>query len=791
MGYAARLTVTTVLCAVSYGGCAAALLRFTGMDLGLALGWAALPLTIVAGIACPWAWEGRKPKESPATPATLARQVIVTTHGRLLSPVVNLLGPIINVMTSGTVPRTGPAILTQHRDAIPACVPGHGLVVGNIPGEPKAFQPRMALRAELDPAIAPVHVLVGPTGSGKTHLAAAYARDRMQAGWRLVAWVDAADSRLMVNGLAAVAARLGLAGPDETAESAADSLRLELARNGAQCLLVLDNVWDLDRVQDLLPVPSESHIVITSTRQAAANLGKLVRVGEFTMDEAVRVLREWTEKSDQAGSRKLADELGRLPLGLVQAAAVIKGQNLDYGTYLERLQTLPVSEYLAHVEGDRYPRGTAEAILLSLRGIETGPDGGLCGTVMDVLSAVSAAGVSRTMLTTAAAAGAIPGLKQGRWAAARWDAAVGRVADASLLAFSVNDSVIVHRLVMRVVRERQITAGTLGRVTADAVMVLLSTAEAIGMPWEQRAAIRELTSHIAALGEHVGPHLDSLDVQTCEGFLHLRGQGIALLNKLGDCSGQVIRLGQPLAADCGRLLGSCHRLTLDARHDLAVAYLAAGSEDRAVLLLEDVVQQRKRVLGNAHPDTLAARGNLARARLAAEQTDQAIPLLEEVAERRQHVLGESHPDTLTSWNDLGLAYRKAGRLDEAVTLLEYTLAEREKILEVSHPDLATSRTSLALAYLSQKRRKEAIALHERALTDREKILGADHIETLKSRNFLAHAYQLEGRCQDAIEAFGQALADARRVLGDDHPATRVILGRAAAAAREAEAHGAG
>lgn len=788
MGFTARLTVAAALCAGSFGGCVLALLKLTGLDLGGALGWAALPLTIIAGVACPWAWEGRSAGKSPGNDGHVAAKVTMSSRSRLLSPVVSFFSPVVNVISNGPAQRAIPAC--QPADET-ASYPSRTLVTGNVPGQPRAFQPRLALRNELSRESARVQVLVGPTGSGKTHLAAAYARDRIEAGWRLVAWVNAADGQLLEAGLAAAAVRLGLVRPDDTAADAVSRLREELTSDGAQCLLVFDNASDIDKLQELMPGTGAAHIVITSTRQAAANLGKLVRVGEFTMDEAVRFLREWTDKADTAGSRKVADELGRLPLGLVQAAAVIRKQNLDYGTYLERLHTLPVSEYLEHVEGDRYPAGTAEAILLSLRGIQTGPEAELCRTVVDVLAVLSPAGVSRMMLTTAAAAGAIPGVKPGRAAAARWDAAVGRVADASLLSFSVNDSVIAHPLVMRVVRERQVATGTLGTVSATAVRMLLSAIEAIVEPWRQQAAIQELISHIAALSEHVGPRLDSLDAQACEGLLQLRGQGIALLNKLSDCSGQVIKLGPPLTADCGRLLGSCHRLTLDARHSVAVAYLAAGAEDRAIPLLEDIVQQRRRVLGGTHPDTLTARGDLGRALLATRQTDLAIALLEEVAEQRKLVLGDSHPDTLTAWNDLGLAYKKARRFDEAVTLLKYALDEREKALEASHPDLATSRTSLAHVYLAQERWEEAVVLHERALADREKVLGTDHIDTLRSRSFLARAYQRAGRWQDAILAFRQALADARRLLGDDHRATRIILGRATAAEQEAHAHGAG
>ena len=64
----------------------------------------------------------------------------------------------------------------------------------------------------------------------------------------------------------------------------------------------------------------------------------------------------------------MAAELGYLPLALAQAAAVIAGQHLAYGTYLERLRALPVAQYLTREPGQPYPHGVAEAVLLSLDG---------------------------------------------------------------------------------------------------------------------------------------------------------------------------------------------------------------------------------------------------------------------------------------------------------------------------------------------------------------------------------------------------------------------------------------
>ena len=78
------------------------------------------------------------------------------------------------------------------------------------------------------------------------------------------------------------------------------------------------------------------------------------------------------------GARKLAAELGFLPLALAQAAAVIAARHLDYPAYLAGLRAVPVQDLLNRTIGEPYPYGVAEAIVLALDAVADGDPTGLC-----------------------------------------------------------------------------------------------------------------------------------------------------------------------------------------------------------------------------------------------------------------------------------------------------------------------------------------------------------------------------------------------------------------------------
>jgi len=578
------------------------------------------------------------------------------------------------------------------------------VVVGEIPQKPLGFQPRADLLATLDAPeagarVIVVHAVTGMRGVGKTHLAAAYARARLAEQWRLVAWVNAEDQASVLAGLTEVADALGLI-DDEASQGPSENfgllVRHRLEADGDRCLLVFDNATDADVLRALIPAGGAARVLITSNRRSMANLGTSIGVEVFTLDEAVAFLTGLTGLSDKPGAAAVAAELGYLPLALSQAAAVIAGQRLPYRTYLDRLRALPVHEYLIREHGQPYPHGVAEAILLSLNAVHESERGDVCTAAMDVMAVLSSAGLYRDLLYDAGQTGSLSS-NGSALPATVVDEALAQLAEQSLLAFSrANEGIIVHRLVMRVVRDRLVRQRRLASTCRTVALVLDARAGALAGSLDH-PAIRDIVEQVMALRDSVREPSCESDGELARLLLGLRLWVLYFLHELGDSPQQAIAIGTELTADLERVLGPDHPDTLTSRNNLAEAYREETQASEAISLYEKNLAACERQMGLQHPVTLISRDNLALAYQEAGRATEAIPLREQTLADRQQVLGPDHPDTLISQNNLAAAYQEAGHPAEAIPLYRQTLAAYEPLFGPDHPSTVACRNNLAAA----------------------------------------------------------------------------------------------
>ena len=595
-------------------------------------------------------------------------------------------------------------------------------------------------------------VLTGMRGSGKSQLATAVAARCEKEGWELVAWVPAGSREAVLSGLVELGLELGVDVEDGPSREviAQRCLNKLASAEGADRLIVLDDVENPDDLAGLVPRGEGVRVLVTTTRRADWEHEGWVHVpiGVFEREQSIGVLLDRTDQTGREAAEveaadAIAGALGDLPVAVVQAAATAGRDRYTLAGYLDMLERTTLEAGVQRREGDEYPEAVGVALWLAfqsaLERIEKwSPHREAIARVqLGVLSVLAATGVPVSWLEkrldkgSGDARGALSGLIE---------SSVCRLSQDRY-------KVMIHGLQSRVIREAwRDEPGSWGQIEEEAAG-LLGAVDVTAIPVRDSAGRRrealDLVEQLRAVAGQ--DHSKGL-------FSYPRTAG-ALAHALQYAT----ELGSPQAAvslsDAVDLLdetlGPDHPRTLTARVGLAHAYWSAGRLGQAIDLYERTLADRERVLGADHPDTLVSRGNLAYAYRSAGRLEQAIPLYEQNLADRERILGPDHPDTLVSRGNLAYAYRSAGRLEQAIPLYEQNLADSLRVLGADHPDTLASRNNLATACWSADRFDEAIPLFERNLTEALRVLGPGHPDTSLFRNNLVIAYRAVGRDEDA------------------------------------------
>ncbi|MFB4284527.1 tetratricopeptide repeat protein [Nonomuraea sp. MTCD27] len=674
------------------------------------------------------------------------------TTGIVVGLVVLLPGTPLAIWAGQPVPSAGPPPAPK---SDPRPVPA---VIGDVPREPKAFQPRPDLSERIDKLFSASHTaavgaLVGGRGVGKTQLAAAYARRCIEQGIP-VAWLHAETVEQLHGSVDQMAAELGLRSDVDDSATVARKVRGWLQERRAPYLVMMDNATDPDLLAPLLPSHGRTRVLITTNDHSFERLATLVPVEQFTEAEAVGYLR-MRVSGDDGGFRSLAEELDRLPLALgIAAAALVGPPRLSCESYLQRLHATPIEVLLARPRGEPYPTGVAQAIMLSVG--QTSP---AAAHLLGELSVLSTSGVDPDLLGPQA------------------ETALAELGARSLVTFSRSDTTaFVHRLVRRAVRDQAARDRTLSEMIETAAQRLCAAVEDISDQdtWRKFPTIMAAAEHATALWEAVEqvPEEESARLRTAaELVLRVRHGVASHLVYLND-GGRAVPIAEAVVRGREQLLGAEHPDTLTARHTLAHAFEYAGQATDAAALYQRVADERSRILGDDHPDTLWSRASVAFSYTMAGRAAEAVPLLDRVVADQERALEPDHPTLLAARYFQAYTNVEGGRPERGIRLFQDLIADHERIFDADHPDTWVVRGQLARAYKAADRADEAVQLYEHVAGQQARLLGADHPDTLITRHGLAAAYEAVGRTTDALAEYAWVVNRFEAVMGPEQTLTK-------------------
>ena len=605
--------------------------------------------------------------------------------------------------------------------------------------------------------------------SGKTQIAVMLAETLWRSGAvDVVVWISATSRSAVLAGyVEAWMAATGIE-PTGTAESVAARFVSWLAETDQPWLVVLDDLPSVDELDGLWPEGPAGRLLITSAQSTVAASRYRTRifpVGFFSVREALGCLTERLSVNpvQRQGAIDLIEALGREPLALAQAAAVIVNSTLacrDYRDYfVRRRQQIGVA-------AGEVPSAASVTWTLSLGQAEQLLPGQSVRLMLVLIALLDGHGIPGTVFNTQSVSVYLGGPAVGFGTPVdpqpAWDALL-ICERAGLIAINRGEgrATIVMSPVLQAAIKLAAPAAFHERAARAAASALLEAWPVDEPePWTAVALRANATSL-------QGAATDVLWADGCHPLLLRAGRSLDGAR----LAGPAVEYWRELSIHCDNKLAPGHPDALVVAAQLAGAYLAAGYGAEAVTWYQRVLAERSVDLAPGHPAIIAARVSLADALIAAGEPADAVTVLRRAVAESEQFRGPGHPDTLAVRDELARAYEAAGDAAAAIGLLTQTLAERERFQGTRDVHTISTRDQLAAAQLAAGKVKQAISGYKRVLADRAAVLGRDHPDTIATRASLAGAYYSSGKMPSAVQLSEQTCADSERVLGADHADT--------------------
>jgi len=580
-----------------------------------------------------------------------------------------------------------------------------------------------------------VQAVRGMAGIGKTQLATEYAH--VHAGKYDVVWqISSGEPSSLPGQFGALAMELNV--DPATNKKALQAQVHDRLLTVSGWLLIFDNADEVEDIQEWLPscpMPAgvPGHVIVTTRRGGFAALGQVMDLDVIGLSDALELLRTRVPGLDQEAGEQIAEELGRLPIALEQAADYMDRSQLPGCEYLTLLRTGVADVYMrGHLTHSKDAIATRWDSALK----RIGGKSKAAVQLLDICAYLDPKTAIPLNLFTAHAELLPEHLSSAVRDPLAWNQTVAILIDHSMSKrspFGLEFNPFVQAAV-RARNDRRARKPT-GSPLGVALGLLRAHAPSrINDAPNEWPRWEVLLPHVLAV---IG-HLDPIAEQPTSTAM----------------------------ADAAWL------------HGRAATYLQLhGRLVEAKTMMERALAMTEAACPPDHPEVANHLNNLATVLRDLGQSEAARPLMERALAIDQVAYGPEHPEVATDMNNLAASLRDLGQPDAARPLMECALAITEKKYGYDHPVVAIRLGNLAMILRDLEELEAAHSLQARALGIDETTYGPCHPAVVRSLNNLAIILYDMGQCKAARSLMRRALSITRAVYKERNSAAVATLNK--------------
>ena len=672
-----------------------------------------------------------------------------------------------------------------------------------------------ALEDGSDAAVGTIY-LSGTPGCGKSEIARQLGQQffnegsKDSGGLTFVATLNAETLETLADSYVTLAKQLGVTeytltklvttklGSTKEAIQHQKLLILPKVKQFSKWLIIADNVTDLSLVRSYLPQTASKdwghgQVLITTQDSSTIPINSLHTYHEslsrgMQPDDAVELLKQVSQISNQDQSEKVAAELEYQPLALAAAAFYVHtvvnngSPNFTWAKYLETLAQgkRGVTEEPLAKENTAYSKTMTSAVEMALKRASDNDDVlrhmfsflSLCASEsLPVEAAVDYVHVRTTRLTQ--------------------EAIKAKILKSSLITclYGVDGApeyLRVHNIVHEVLTS--FSFATFGFEYTDKVQSVCGAIKVLHSLTDKErerlfddghicVKLRKITTHCKVLHQNITAFFSTRDAlvsdlatsvplndlvswlcSTAAVFCDLTNPSDAnrFSTSAFDLLGLVsnTREGVLLKAEVFSVCGNV--LSLLCQHESSIWHYKAANKIYAGIQGEEVgkIATNYNNLGTVYR-------MIGKYHQAKQHHEKALIIC-------RKIYNEENAEVAKSYNNLGNVYVELGQYEKAKEFYQQALSIRKKIYKEEHASVAASYNNLGNAYSYLKQYGQGKELYEKALTTRKKIYGEEHADVAASYDNLGNIYSDLGQFEKGRELHEKALVIRKKIYGDEH-----------------------